>query len=527
MRSFRHWTPRYIWDSQNILNVFLLILVLIIYWVILSTGDIQEDAFITFRTAFNLSDHGELSFNLGESHSGATSFLYPYFVAFVRILTGESAIISILIINSIALIASSFLFSIILIESLNISKKMIPIFWTIIAISPVTLLMAVRGMEAVYVVTLFVIGIWKIHKNSEDLNFLLPVIFLPLIRPDAIAFSLILAGFAFSKSTAIGLRYFIAAISGLILLLMLNYFIFGNIFPATMQAKAYAILDSRSLLKVFHDEVLLYFQSPLFSPVNTKFFSFLYPLTSLVALIGSVILLNRFWIYRRNYFFLILTIIAGIWLVPGAFGLGGIIYPWYLWPSQFFYQGLFAALLLYGSLIIFKDNFIRYGFPIILIILLPFILIQLINSINWGTQEMGYRASVGKYLKTQAKAGDVLFLEPAGYIPYFSEMKTIDEVGLASSVILSYKKISKDRWWIDFVKSEKPTFMVQRDHILDYKTYQGYEFSEEEKKWFNQNYEIIKKFEYNPEKWSQYSVIKKILKFGSHSDYYVLKIRQN
>ena len=94
--------------------------------------------------------------------------------------------------------------------------------------------------------------------------------------------------------------------------------------------------------------------------------------------------------------------------------------------------------------------------------------------------------------KNPRRTKNTLYLEPAGYIPFFSEIRTIDEVGLASPVILKYKKTSKDSWWINFVRSEKPTFMVQREHILNNRTYQGYEFTKEERDWIDENYEIIK-----------------------------------
>lgn len=513
--------------KTKVLTAFAILFPILLMSIFLSTYAIQEDAFITFRTAFNLSDHGELSFNLGEGYSGATSFIYPYFIALIRTITGESAIITILVINSIALLISAYIFTLICIRLFDISENLFPFLLVLVAISPITLLMAVRGMEAVYVVLLFLIGILLINKQAENIFSFIPVILLPLIRPDAIAFSFILVGFAFSKSSSIGLQYFIASIIGFVLLITLNYFIFGNAFPVTMRAKAYGIFDSISLLNIFNNEISLYFQSSLFSPVSTKFLSPLYPVMSTIALIGSMFLINRIWIFQKGQLFVALAIVFGIWLVPGAFGLSGVIFPWYLWPSQFLFQGLFISCLFYICLVLFKDKFIFYGVPLILIILLPLILIQYIISLNIGYQEMGYRASIGKYLKLQAKEGDTLFLEPAGYIPYFSEIRTIDEVGLASPLILKYKKTYKDNWWINFLKAEKPTFMVQRDHIMDHKTYQGYQLNKEEITWFDENYEIMKKFEYKPEELSTSFIMKRILKLGSHSNYYVFRLKDS
>jgi len=126
-----------------------------------------------------------------------------------------------------------------------------------------------------------------------------------------------------------------------------------------------------------------------------------------------------------------------------------------------------------------------------------------------------------------AKEGDTLYLEPAGYIPFFANIRTIDEVGLASPIILRYKHDYPERWWIEAVKQEKPTFLVQRDHIIYHKTYEGYQMTSEEAVWFDAEYEIIRIFKYNPEKVIAYPFFQKILRFGSSPDYYVLKLRNS
>ena len=42
--------------------------------------------------------------------------------------------------------------------------------------------------------------------------------------------------------------------------------------------------------------------------------------------------------------------------------------------------------------------------------------------------------------------GDTLFLEPAGYIPFYAGIKTFDEVGLASPEILRFKERDPNDW---------------------------------------------------------------------------------
>ena len=78
-------------------NKIIFLFPLIIHFLLLFLGDVQEDAYIIFRTAFNLADHGELSYNLGEGYSGATSYLYPFLIALIRLVSGEYAIKIVLI----------------------------------------------------------------------------------------------------------------------------------------------------------------------------------------------------------------------------------------------------------------------------------------------------------------------------------------------------------------------------------------------------------------------------------------------
>lgn len=64
---------------------------------------------------------------------------------------------------------------------------------------------------------------------------------------------------------------------------------------------------------------------------------------------------------------------------------------------------------------------------------------------NIGFQENVYRSNVGQYIYdiSEDKKNDTLFLEPAGYIPYYAKIKTIDTVGLTSPTIRKYRKKTK------------------------------------------------------------------------------------
>ena len=503
----------------------LAVLVAVVYALVLATGDIQEDAFITFRTAFNFADFGELSFNLGEGQSGATSFLYPLGIALVRLLAGANAIGLVLLINACAVVASGYLLAGVLLRALGLPLAMRRVLWVLLALAPVSLLMAVRGMEAPYVVLLFARGLQGLQLAPGRWGSLWPVVLLPFIRPDAIAFSLILAGAAFLMAPRLGVRYGVAAMAGAAALAIGNRLMLGSCLPASILAKSLGTFESRSLLTMVKSEAVVFFHSPLFLPAYTKYLLGVIPLFTVLAL-----LLAGTWVWRsvrrdRTQ----RTIQAGMWagivLVPAAYAFGGVVFPWYVWPSQMLYQTALIASVLCLAMGATAAWLRRGVLSILLVGVLASAGLQWALSCNTGVQEGVYRASVGRFIASIAAPGDTLYLEPAGYIPFYSGLRTIDEVGLVSPVVLKYKRADPEHWWIECLRQERPTFLVQRAQILDHKTYQGYQMTSAEAAWFDATYEMVRVFHYQPEHLVTNPFLRRLLRYGSHDDYYVLKRR--
>ena len=149
---------------------------------------------------------------------------------------------------------------------------------------------------------------------------------------------------------------------------------------------------------------------------------------------------------------------------------------------------------------------------------------------NIGFQENTYRSHVGQFINEDSKNKDIdtLFLEPAGYIPYFAKIKTFDTVGLTSPLIRKYRKKDKIKnWWFNFIYNEKPVYIVERRDV----SFEGnvrdgnYVLNKDELKWFRNNYEKIKTFKYIEYIEKYGGGFKSFYKLGSHSDYYVFKIK--
>ena len=121
--------------------------VALVYGIFLLTGDMQEDFFITLRTALNFADHGELSFNLGENYSGATSYLYPLWIALIRKAAGDFIIPAILIVNSLAVLGAGYLFANFISLLLDSCKANVTFLnWIVIALTPIAVVISIRGM---------------------------------------------------------------------------------------------------------------------------------------------------------------------------------------------------------------------------------------------------------------------------------------------------------------------------------------------------------------------------------------------
>jgi hypothetical protein len=102
-------------------------------------------------------------------------------------------------------------------------------------------------------------------------------------------------------------------------------------------------------------------------------------------------------------------------LPPAAYVYGGVIFPWYLWPSA-----VVAFALVSGMVVESRWKCIRLKSVIAMfaVLLLGLSAIRFAATANAGVQESIYRAGVGRFIASIAHTGDTLFLEPAGYIPF-------------------------------------------------------------------------------------------------------------
>jgi hypothetical protein len=78
--------------------------------------------------------------------------------------------------------------------------------------------------------------------------------------------------------------------------------------------------------------------------------------------------------------------------------------------------------------------------------------------------ELGNRMAIGLWLKDHVQPGESVFMEPIGYIGYFSEAKIIDWPGLVSPEVVRLRKEQGVPGLAQMIKEIKPDWAVLRPH---------------------------------------------------------------
>lgn len=481
-----------------------------------ATRHYQEDAFIVFRTAFNFADHGQLAFNLGESTSGATSLIYVLIVALLRALFGSATLNAVTVANTACVVMGAWLLA----QSLETDKKSFPL-WIAIGLLPLSLLVSYIGMDTAILLGVIALGAYGITFHAKSYALPLSTFMLPLVRPDALGFALIFTVGCFIIDRSRAIQAVLTLCLGVAILAGFNLITSGSIITPTVIAKELSYSHDRSPVAVVSRIIGLFLTNSYLLPVNTKYLEWLSPIATGITVIASVWSVRNAWhdIDRR---FAILALVCAAYGIPIAYAYGGVIFPWYLWPSAWIAHSITLFFLL-RSVSLIRISMRPALSAVIANGLFWCGLAQWMISYSIGIQEFQYRAEVGRYIASIARPTDTLFLEPAGFIPFFSKLKTWDEVGLVSPDILPFRISNPKNWWPTFVKAERPIWIVQRPELIDSgKTYQGYALTDDERTWLFAHYEVVRRFTYVPSDYASSWLGRKILSEGSHSGYDVL-----
>ena len=491
------------------------------------TGHVQEDAYITFRCAANLADWHVYGFNASERVSASSSHLSVFVVALVRLLTRDAFIPATQVLYGAATVTGLYLLATAVVQD---PRQRVWV-WVAACLMPVSLMISYSGMETALLILAAGFIVRSIALDSHQRWLGAAFVLLPWIRPDAIAIGLLIlvvAGLCRTLTIVTIARYGGLMLAGLVFWAMFNRLYFGTYLPQTVIAKAIvwlpasfeeSLVAGAGRLKASLLGSLL--EPALFLPIQTKF---LKPIAipalivSAAGMVGLAVASSRYGCRHMP----VLALISIACVPPVAYAMGGVIYPWYLWPSQLAI-GLLLIALGAGWIAAQQATVRTVAASLATAGMSALVLGQLLFAVSWGTQERLYRGRIGERIREISNPSDTLLLEPSGYVPFYAKLFTWDEIGLTSPMVTNYRSRYRERWWPRFVEDVEPTYVLERHEMPDGPTLDRYFLSDDEKHWFDQHYHQIEVFHYEPRTLRSTSMLGEIAALGSATDYFLYK----
>ncbi len=428
-----------------------------------------DDAYISYRYGKNLMEGKGLVYNQGEYVEGYTNFLWTIITApFTTIKNVDVSIFS----SSIGLILSMINILLITLISKQFNGNLTKYIKYLILIPPLFLALddsiafwAIGGMEfPMY--TMFILGIiynyFKLNEGKKHLYFLIMFLMLcTLTRPEGnMIFVITLTHMLLFRKNINGFRsIFISLIVSYLIFFAVYYgfkFLFyGQMIPNTFYAKGVTDLKMNFLLGTKYLALcigtrLYIFIFILFIPFKKAFkdqklsyliaFSIIY-IAYLIAVGGDWMIANRFFV----------PILPMLYILS-AIGFINVI----IKLKEYFndeqkalkYANILASVLAI-LLFVLTLSLLEYK--------------QLIIRDSNAKYEMQW-SMFGKWLKMNVDPKTVIAVGPAGKIPYYSELYTIDMWGLNNDYIAKTNskrlQAGHKKFDIDYVLSLNPEFII-------------------------------------------------------------------
>ncbi|MDR3273360.1 MAG: hypothetical protein LBT29_07770 [Flavobacteriaceae bacterium] len=454
---------------------------------------IQEDAFISWRVAQNILDYGVMGYNGEEKISASTTYGYVFLSLIFNVIFGKANFIfPLLIFNTLLFTAGSYRLSQLFFEE---NKKR---FWftALLAFIPPALKASYLGMEYALVFFLYTNFLYfGLEKSKKWAYWIFPVLLI-WTRLDAVIFLGItfLMELIFRKKW--NWNFVFGGIVGLGSVLAFNYLYFNQWVNNTIIAKSLAYEQPATWSKrwAFIKVQILNFLGVIKVPV--PYFNFTTVIFFATEFICFFILLVKK--DKQRIFLWILLLFSLVKMLIFQYELSN--FDWYYWIPQIF---LFSFILLY---IVDLQRPKRWIAAYIIVLGIPMFGYQLIHSIATANGEWNYRRKIGIDLgNMEADKSKTIFLEPAGYVPYFSGLKTIDFVGLVDKRIQHEFLTDKKNAFYHMIFKYHPDYILAMDSF-DWDN----QLSPEQKTYLNAHYQFVKEYKISDHLDSNYLIIKKI-----------------
>ena len=464
----------------------------------LLTHHIQEDAFITWRVAQNLLDYGVIGFNGETKISASTTHLYVFVSYVFNLVFGkENFIYPLLIFNSLLFTIGSYFLSKLILE--NPVHQAIFIF--LFGILPPSIKISILGME--YGILFFLemaLLYFGFKQNKIWAQILFPILIL-FTRIDTVIFLGIVFLVDIIWNKKIRWFYILGGMLGVAVLMSFNWFYFGELVNNTIVAKSVTYAKNMSLALQWKYFLMNYgnFWGMLKLPGDFNPFTILVLVFEFLAFLYIVSKRES-----KNLFIWIIFLFG--WTKQLIFISQRSYFDWYYWVPQIL---LFAVILVF---VLEQKTYKLWWISLLIIFyILPMAAFQTVHSIATGNGEWNYRRSIGLFLKDYEKdKNQYILLEPAGYIPYFSGLKAIDEVGLVDKEIQAEIKKDKANYWKNTVEKRKPKYLLAPKNLFEGK----------DGSFYQENYQLLKEFRIKNHLNSDNKILEKIYRLKpSGTDY--------
>jgi hypothetical protein len=421
----------------------LLVLLAARAWLATRVPTAAEDAYITFRYAWNLARGAGAVFNPGEHVYGFTSAPWMTWLA-LGLRVGQDPLLwarlTLVLADAVTLVTVGSLLE------RHVSRTSAWCFCLMVALWPYCAALAVSGLEMNAFIALIALSAWLVDRRHPGAGAALGL--LAVFRPEGVLAVAVLAIWARRRDRLIALAI-VAAVLGVLALY------YGSPVPQSVRAKAIAYgapgpLHSRA----WWDWVLPFPLSGGLSTTSEGKGLILFSLVaSPAALAGGVALWKQrtsavtavalaalavwssYILVGASYFFWYMATPVFCWMTLVAVGLPRIATG--RWLSSACAAALLATWLFHPRLFISRAAAEEYLFGL-----------------------------AGDYVAQNAAPGASVMLEPIGTIGWRARtLKLIDEVGLVSPAVAE-RRARGAGWYADVLAAERPEWLVVREGLL-------------------------------------------------------------
>jgi hypothetical protein len=469
--------------SRWILFYLVLAIVVPVVYVTI-THHVWEDYLITFRHSKNLVEGNGLVYNPGHRVQGFTSAINVMLPAIFYAISGRNDVAALNFYRAVCL-AGYVLGGLICLRLILKDRgvdRLSPLFFILLYVTEAkTVAFTMNGQESAFMILFLSIGFAVIYNGIAARWWVAGLSWAGLMytRPDSAVYisCLALVALAFEAGNRRAVFVAICKSAGLALAIYLpwliwTWFYYGQPIPNTVLAKSNFGLSNlenpaRTIQLVLGNYPIN--SSWVFEPIYAYMGGWPNWLLDGFGL-GCSIICTCYWLIpsadRLGRMASLLFMLGALYM--SFIESGSLAYPWYM-PSVAFFGLIVLArapvaiarsIPLVGQI---ASGFGRSIQTIVVVVSLLFLTGQTLEmSIQQTEVEDNGRKQIGLFLHDVVRPGDRIFLEPIGYIGYYSDRYIVDWPGLVSPQIVRMKRDHPGLGQMTAIPLLKPEWLVLR-----------------------------------------------------------------